>query len=112
MKCGCVDTGSSQDLSNAFVRMGRIQANDASHGLFLHNVARYGGGSDVLDREREIATCTELESCYRKVKAILRRNDEFLVALASALAEKKALTAPEIAEVRNGCKIFEPGLLF
>ncbi len=112
MKCGCVDTGSSQDLGNAFARMGRIQANDASHGLFLHNVARYGGSSDVLDREREIAACTELESCYRKVKAILRRNDEFLVALASALAEKKALTAPEIAEVRNGCTIVEPGLLF
>lgn len=111
LKLGELDMGSSEDLNRAYATIAGLQAKVNSHGFHLHGAGRYSTSAD-LDRSREIAASAELENCYRKVKSILVRNDELLVNVAKALAEKGILTAHDMKEIRRGCKIAEPGLMF
>ena len=46
-----------------------------------------------------------MERYYRKAKEIISANREFFEKLAAALAEKKLLSAVDIQQIREDCRI-------
>jgi ATP-dependent Zn protease len=47
----------------------------------------------------------EVEKSYRKAREILALNAEYFEKVAQALARKKLLSAEDIQELKNGCRI-------
>ena len=65
----------------------------------------YRRNSDFMNSDIEKATIAKFDEYYRKAKEIIAKNHELLEKIASALAEKKLLTASEIQAIKNECRI-------
>ena len=63
------------------------------------------GDSEHLKADLEQAAAAEVERYYRKAKEIISANREFFEKLAAALAEKKLLSAVDIQQIREDCRI-------
>ncbi len=107
-KLGVPGCGASIDYSQAFRTVRRLVENDCICGFHLHESPT--NDSEALLSSIEQATAAKIEEYYRKAKEILALNSDLLEKIASALAEKKLLTAPEIQEIKNGCAVVSVGL--
>lgn len=65
---------------------------------------RYADSERILS-DREQAVAAEIENYYRKAKEIISANWDFFEKLASALAEKKLLSAVDIQNIKRECRI-------
>ena len=93
------DTGSSNDLAQAFSAAAEMVRKICVCGLHLHSV--FYGDSPELRARQERATASEVERYFRKAKEILANNRPLLDAIAEGLMKKGFLTACDIAEIKK-----------
>ena len=72
-------------------------------GFHLH-AAEYNDSQRLMSAQEE-AVAVEVEKYYRKAKEILSANWEFFEKLATALAQKKLLSAVDIQKIKSECRI-------
>ena len=97
--------GASADLDRAFGIVAQMVSNDCVSGFGFHSHGYRD--SPELTSKIEQAAAAEVEKHYRKAKEILAKNSVFLDKVASALAQKKLLTTPDIQKIRSECSIVE-----
>ena len=102
-KFGLPDIGCSSDLDHAFDKVRELLSDTCINGFSLHS--RSFSRSERLKSDQEQAVAAEVERYYRKAKEILSANWEFFEKLAAALAEKKLLSAVDIQQIREDCRI-------
>ena len=101
-KYGTVDAGSAQDLEKAFRTVRVLLTKHCLNGFSMY------AGEEPSQRTlfiQEQLVAAEVERCYKKAKEILVQNLNFLEKMASALADRGLLLAPDIQEVRNNSHI-------
>ncbi len=102
-KFGIPDTGCERDLDHAFSMTRDLLVNACIKGFSLYE-GRYADSERILS-DREQAVAAEIENYYRKAKEIISANWDFFEKLASALAEKKLLSAVDIQNIKRECRI-------
>lgn len=102
-KFGISDIGCERDLDQAFNMARDLIVNTCIIGFRLH--ASEHNDSQRLMSAQEEAVTTEIEKYYRKAKEILSANWEFFEKLATALAQKKLLSAVDIQKIKSECRI-------
>ena len=102
-KFGITDIGCERDLDHAFSMTRDLLVNACIKGFSLYE-GRYADSERILS-DREQAVAAEIENYYRKAKEIISANWDFFEKLASALAEKKLLSAADIQHIKKECRI-------
>ena len=102
-KFGLPDIGCSSDLDHAFDKVRELLSDTCINGFSFYS--RGYSESEHLKASLEQAVAAEVERYYRKVKEIISANREFFEKLAAALAEKKLLSAVDIQQIREDCRI-------
>lgn len=102
-KFGLPDIGCSSDLDHAFDKVRELLSDTCINGFSFYS--RGYSESEHLKASLEQAVAAEVERYYRKAKEIISDNREFFEKLAAALAEKKLLSAVDIQQIREGCKL-------
>lgn len=107
-KYGEVDTGSNEDLEDAFGSARFLLSGLCLNGFYTHALIREPSQSSLSVQEQ--AVLAEVERCYRKAKELLTLNSDFLEKTAEALANKGFLLATDILEIRKNCHIIPANL--
>lgn len=102
-KFGLPDIGCSSDLDHAFDKVRELLSDTCINGFSFYS--RGYSESEHLKASLEQAVAAEVERYYRKAKEIISANREFFEKLAAALAEKKLLSAVDIQQIREDCRI-------
>ena len=102
-KFGISDIGGSRDLTRAFDKVRNLLSRTCINGFSFYS--RGYSESEHLEASLEQAAAAEVERYYRKAKEIISANREFFEKLAAALAEKKLLSAVDIQQIREDCRI-------
>lgn len=102
-KFGVRDIGAKRDLEMAFDEVRALVTETCICGFHLYSPE--WNASDFLMHEQEQVVASEIERYYQKAKEILALNREFFEKLASAIAEKKLLTAADVQAIKLSCKI-------
>lgn len=108
-KFGFTDIGASADLDRAFDNVRNLIINECTSGFHLHG--EYGDLSEALKNRQEQTIAAEVENYYKKTKAIIASNMEFLDAVASALIEKKLLSTNALQEIKAKHQIKLPEVI-
>ena len=104
-KYGVFDVGGRRDLDRAFDCAKDLVVNTGMCGLSLYSYGYGDENSDKLKSAQEQVIAAEVEKSYRKAREILALNAEYFEKVAQALARKKLLSAEDIQELKNGCRI-------
>ena len=104
-KYGVFDIGGGRDLEQAFDRMKDLVVNTGMCGLSLYSYGYGDADSNALKAAQEQAIAAEVEKAYRKAKEIIALNAEYFEKVASALAQKKLLSAADMQKIKSECKI-------
>lgn len=102
-KFGLPDIGCASDLTHAFDKVRKLLSDTCINGFSFYS--RGYSESEHLKASLEQAVAAEVERYYRKAKEIISSNREFFEKLAAALAEKKLLSAVDIQQIREDCRI-------
>ena len=102
-KFGLPDIGCASDLNYAFDKVRNLLSRTCINGFSFYS--RGYSESEHLEASLEQAAAAEVERYYRKAKEIISANREFFEKLAAALAEKKLLSAVDIQQIREDCRI-------
>lgn len=100
---GIIDTGTQDDLYQAFDLAKDLISENCMCGFHLH--ASEYGDSDKLRSKQEFAASCEIERYYRKAKEILALNRDFIERMACQLREKMVLTTFDIQIIKAECPI-------
>ena len=104
-KYGVFDIGGRRDLDQAFDRMKDLVVNTGMCGLSLYSYGYGDADSNTLKAAQEQAIAAEVEKAYRKAKEIIALNAEYFEKVATALAQKKLLSAADMQKIKSECKI-------
>lgn len=104
-KYGVFDIGGRRDLDQAFDRMKDLVVNTGMCGLSLYSYGYGDADSNTLKSAQEQTIAAEIEKSYRKAKEILALNAEYFEKVATALAQKKLLSAADMQKIKSECKI-------
>lgn len=102
-KWGFSDMGCEQDLDLAFDLARDLIVNTCIVGFHLHST-EYNDSQRLMSVQEEVVA-VEVEKYYHKAKEILSANWDFFEKLASALAQKKFLSAVDIKKIKTECRI-------
>lgn len=108
-KFGSTDIGASHDLNRAFSLVNNLIINECSSGFHLYG--EYGDLSNELRSRQEETVAAEIEKYYRKSKAIIASNMEFLDSVARALMSKKMLSAQDVCKLKAEHEVIIPDFL-
>lgn len=103
-KFGISDIGCERDLNQAFNMTRDLIVNTCTAGFHLY-ASEFISDSQRLMSAQEEAVAAAVEKYYRKAKEILSANWDFFEKLATALAQKKLLSAIDIKEIKRKCHI-------
>lgn len=102
-KWGFSDMGCEQDLDLAFDLARDLIVNTCIVGFHLHST-EYNDSQRLMSVQEEVVAA-EVDKYYHKAKEILSANWNFFEKLASALAQKKFLSAVDIKKIKTESRI-------